>query len=286
MEGSVDVPLVIRNRLKELGLEQRGLAAAAQVTESYVSQLLARKKAPPAPRRTDIYDKMEAFLKLPPGELARLADVQRKEELKKKVAGPVQPLFPEFRLLIVRKCRSENCARVRGILEREPFGELERLVARKFLDVARSVAKEESGNEKWAHLIARHGKRTDQQTKAMLERLPGADIFSMSTENCLPLLESLIESWNIDLETFGIDIILRRGLALGGLKRFEFVERQSAPPGMEPGLKEFLRDKALSGDATEEEVEFLKTLRLKGRRPVPIYYYRELQNLRDPVHFR
>jgi transcriptional regulator with XRE-family HTH domain len=40
----VDVPLVIRRRLKELGLDQKDLAAAAEVTESYISQLLARKK--------------------------------------------------------------------------------------------------------------------------------------------------------------------------------------------------------------------------------------------------
>ena len=45
----MDVPLVIKRRLKELGLDQRDLAAATQVTESYISQLLARKKAPPAP---------------------------------------------------------------------------------------------------------------------------------------------------------------------------------------------------------------------------------------------
>lgn len=32
-----------------------------QVTESYVSQLLTGKKAPPAPERTDMYDKMGAF---------------------------------------------------------------------------------------------------------------------------------------------------------------------------------------------------------------------------------
>jgi hypothetical protein len=47
----------------------------------------------------------------------------------------------------------------------------------------------------------------------------------------------------------------------------------------------FLNDKSLSGDATEEEIEFLKTLRFRGRRPAPLYYYRELQNLRDPLHF-
>ena len=37
--------------------------------------------------------------------------------------------------------------------------------------------------------------------------------------------------------------------------------------------------------ATEEEIEFLKTLNFRGRRPAALYYYRELQNLRDPLHF-
>ena len=55
---------MIRRRLKELGLDQKELAAATQVTESYISQLLARKKAPPAPGRTDIYEKMGKFLRL------------------------------------------------------------------------------------------------------------------------------------------------------------------------------------------------------------------------------
>jgi len=38
--------------------------------------------------------------------------------------------------------------------------------------------------------------------------------------------------------------------------------------------------------ATAEETEFLKKLRFKGRRPTALYFYRELQNLRDPLHFR
>ena len=65
--GSVtmDLPLIIRQRLEQLGHEQRDLAFAAQVTESYISQLLTRRKAPPAPHRTDIYAKIEGFLKLP-----------------------------------------------------------------------------------------------------------------------------------------------------------------------------------------------------------------------------
>jgi hypothetical protein len=48
----VDVALAISRRLEEFGLEQRDLAQAAQVTDSYISQLLTGKRTPPAPSRT------------------------------------------------------------------------------------------------------------------------------------------------------------------------------------------------------------------------------------------
>jgi hypothetical protein len=83
-----------------------------------------------------------------------------------------------------------------------------------------------------------------------------------------------------------MEVVLNRRLAPASLKRFEFVEREPQRPfALEPGFEQFLRDKSLSGDATEEEIEFLKTLKFKGRRPAPLYYYRELQSLRDPLHF-
>ena len=123
----MDVSFVIRQRLDEFGLDQRELARAAQVTESYISQLLTGKKAPPTPRRTDIYDKMDKFLKLPSGELARLADVQRKEDLKRELGEEPAPLFREVRELVLRKCHPDREPHVRAIFDKQPFGELERL---------------------------------------------------------------------------------------------------------------------------------------------------------------
>ena len=93
----MDVCFVIQQRLKELGLEQRDLAVAAQVTESYISQLLTRKKTPPSADRTDLYDKMNAFLKLPHGQLSAMVQEQQREELKKKVVDPPAPLFKNVR---------------------------------------------------------------------------------------------------------------------------------------------------------------------------------------------
>lgn len=283
----MDVPLVIRHRLKELGLEQRDLAAAAQVTESYISQLLARKKTPPAPGRTDIYGKMGKFLKLPSGELSRLAELQRKEDLKKRVAEPPQPLFKDFRELILRKCEPGKQAQLREIFEKEPFGALERLVTQKLLDVAKRVAKEELESENWLSLMARLSDRSYEQMRVMILEFLDTDVFNVSVENYVSFLDPLIEFWDLDLETFGVEIILNRRLTLGRPRRFDFVEREPEGPfDVEPGLEEFLKDASLSGDATGEEIEFLKRLRFIERRPAPLYYYRELQNLRDPLHFR
>ena len=247
----MDVAMVIRRRLDELGLDQRDLARAADVTESYVSQLLKRKKAPPAPDRTDIYDRMDRFLKLPKGELSRVAEAHLKEEIKRRL-GATTPLFPELRQLILRKCAPALVEQVRSIIERQPFGELERLVAQKLLDVAEL----------------------------------GGDVLHVTSRQ-LARLDAAIASWDWDPATFALAITLttgRRGRE--AVKRFEYIEQSEPHAEPEKGLRDFLRDPWLSDTATEDELAFLKALRFRDRRPTALYYYRELQNLRDPLHFR
>jgi transcriptional regulator with XRE-family HTH domain len=283
----VDVALVLKQRLKELEFEQRDLARAAQVTQSYISQLLTGKKAPPAPDRTDIYDKMGKLLKLPKGELAKLADLQRGEELKRKLGDPPVPLFKGVRELILHKCERDKEKQLRAIFEKQPFGELERLVTQKILDVVKKVAKEELASENWLRLVARLSGRSYEEMRVIVLEFLDTDVFDVSIENCVTFLEPLIESWDIDLATFSMEIILNKRVVAEHVKKFEFVEKErDLPVDEEPGLKEFLHNASLSGDATEKEIEFLKRLRFKERRPVALYYYRELQNLRDPVHFR
>jgi transcriptional regulator with XRE-family HTH domain len=282
----MDVCLVIQERLTRLGLEQKDLAAAAEVTESYISQLLTRKKLPPAPDRTDIYEKMGELLKLSSGKLAKLAELQRRAELKKGFEDPPTPLLREVRELVLRKCMPEKQEEIRAIFEKQPFGELERLVTQKLLDVLKRVAREELKNEKWLGSVARVGGRSYKQMRVMILEFLDTDVFHVSLENCVSFLDPLIESWEIDLVTFSLNIVLNRRLAPGHSKRVEFVEAESDRPfGEEPGFNAFLRDASLGSNVTEEEIEFLKRLSFKGRRPTPLYYYRELQNLRDPLHF-
>ncbi len=281
----MDISLLIRQRLKDLGLGQKDLAEAAQVTESYVSLLLSRKKAPPASGRTDLYERIGEFLKLPSGELARLADLQRQEELKKKAAAPLRALFKDSRELILRKCDRGRRNEIAHIFEKQPFGELERLVMQKLLDVTQGVARDELRNEDWLRSMAELSHRSYEQMRVAILEFLDSDVFSISVEGCASFLNPMIEFWDIDLRTFALEIGLNLRLAPQSIKRFEFAERQPVESLVEPALEEFLRNPMLSGKIAEDEIDFLRGLKFGGRRPSPLYYYRELQSLRDPLHF-
>jgi len=282
----LDVCQVIKQRLEQLGLEQRDLAAAVQVTESYISQLLTRKKSPPAADRTDLYEKINSFLKLPKGQLVALAEAQRREELQKKIADPPAPLFKEVRKLITQKCKADKRAEVRSIFEKQPFGEMERLVTQKLLDVVKKIAKDELGNERWLRAVADLLDCSYEVMRARTLEFLDTGIFDISADQASAFLDPIVESWDIDLRTFAMDMVLNRRLAPTQFLTFRFVQVNAAGGAQEePGFREFRRTAAMSGDASETEMEFLKNLSFKDHRPSALYYYRELQSLRDPLHF-
>src|ERR1043166_8945471 len=241
----MDVALVIRQRFEELELDQRDLARAASVTESYVSQILTRKKAPPAPDRTDIYDRMDRFLKLPQGELARVAEVHLKEERRRRL-GDLAPLFPALRTLLLRKCARAERETVRAIIERQSFGELERLVAQTLLQVA--------------HV--------------------GADVLHITPKQ-LKRLGDAIASWEWEPASFALTI----RTTAGEQKRFEYEERRDGAGDPEKGLEEFLRDPQLSGSATPGELALFQSLRFNDRGARALYYYLERRKPTGPTGF-
>jgi len=283
----MDVFSVIRARLQELGFEQKDLAAAAEVTESYISQLLTRKKLPPAPERTDIYEKMGNFLRLSNGELATLARAQRMDELRRDYEEPQGALLKETRELILQKCVPARQQQIRAIFERQPFGELERLVTQALLDVISRVARVELDNDAWLHEVANLSDKSYAQMRVIILEFLDTDIFDISSADCVSFLNPLLARWDIDLYTFDMEIVLNERLVPGEPKKFAFVEQDvDSVDGGEPGFTQFLEDATLSGDASAEELEFLRKLRFKGKRPSALYFYRALQNLRDPLHFQ
>jgi hypothetical protein len=229
---------------------------------------------------------MEKALRLSPGRLSELAEVERTAELK-KLSSATPPLLRELRELVLRKCVPAIEPEVRAIIEKDPFGELERFVTQKLLDVAKRVVREELENEGWLRLVARLSRRSYEELRVIGLEFLDTDVFNVSIGDCSAFLDPLLEHWEIDLSSFEMTVHLNRRLVLNYIRTFEFVERELAPsPEEMSGFEEFLKDPTLRGDASQDEIEFLRRLRFKGKVANPLYYYRELQNLRDPLHFR
>jgi hypothetical protein len=207
--------------------------------------------------------------------------------LKRELGDEPAPLFREVRALILSKCARGTERLIRTNFERQAFGDVERLVTQTLLDVVKGVARKELENEVWLRTVAELGGRSIEEMRVTVLEFLDTDIFHLLREHCDSFLDPLIESWDIDLQTFALDIVLNPRVFSGPAKRFELIEREADRRlADEPGFRQFLQDPALSGTATEEEIEFLERLWFEGKRPTPLYFYRELQNLRDPLHFR
>jgi transcriptional regulator with XRE-family HTH domain len=278
---------LVKSRLTALGYEQKDLARAVRVTDSYISQLLNRRKAPPARDRTDIYTRMEGFLELGQGELGRLAENERTEEIRRKLGQAPEPLFQEFRDLVLRKCVPEKRDEVRAEFEGQAFGSLERLVTRKLLEVVQHIARQELDSENWFRLAARVGGRSREELRVIVLEFLDTDVFQVSNESCVAFLDPLVEGWSVDLDSLRLDILLNPRLVKNAHRVFTFAEGEPTEGSdSEPALAEFLKEPQLENPVTEEEARLLRCHRFGARRPTTLYYYRALQNLRDPLHFR
>lgn len=279
----MDFAYVVRQRLDELGLGQRELADAADVTESYISQLLGRKKLPPLPNRTDLYEKMSRLLGVPRLELARLAALEHHQALDEKWQETPPARFGPMRDLILRKCRPARVRQMRLAFEKEPLGELEQLITRTLIAVVRDEARAHARDEAWLRTIARRGRDSYREMRVrridLLDSDPRASLGDFSL-----FIDPLIDWWDFDVDEFTLDV----ELASGTVRKFGFREEApEASAGEEPALRKFLRDATLSAGATEEEIDILRRMRFPGGgKPTALFYYRTLQTLRDPLNFQ
>jgi hypothetical protein len=154
------------------------------------------------------------------------------------------------------------------------------------LDLVKRIVREQLDNEPWLRTVAKIAGRSFQEMRAAALEFLDTDILQLSPENCVAFLEPMIASWDVDLRSFGIDVHLNPRVSPVVAKRYRFVEQAEAEANdHNPGFAAFVRDRNLSGSATHEEIAFLERLTFTARRPTALYFYRELQNLRDPLHF-
>jgi hypothetical protein len=185
-----------------------------------------------------------------------------------------------MRELVLGKCRPARQLAMRTIFERDPFSDFERLITRTLIGVIRDEAAAHARDETWLRSIASGVGQKYRHMRVRLIELLDSDP-ARSIGDFSLFIDPLVRWWDFDLDRF----VLSVQLASGVTRRFGFREEEMVSE--EPALRAFLRDATLSSGATADEIGFLRRMRFPGpQRPTAQFYYRTLQNLRDPLHFR
>ena len=73
-------------------------------------------------------------------------------------------------------------------------------------------------------MMAQLSGRSYRRIRAAIRQCLDTEFIDVSPENCISFLDPIIDSWDVDLKTFGMEVVLNRKVAAGGRKRFEFTE--------------------------------------------------------------
>jgi len=202
----IKVSQLVRRRLKELKRTPRELAEAVQVSEDYVADLLAGRRAPPAPGRTDLYDRMTKFLRLHRNDLPTCAKVER-ESMGTKQKRP----DPKVRALLLALCEPVKGKKLdrRFVKRDQETANLDRLIAQRLLEVAQGFVRRQLDDEVGIRVAANREGVTYLAMRMRLLEFLDCTVETLTAGDYDLFIRPRIGFWDIDLETQAMRIVLR-----------------------------------------------------------------------------
>jgi hypothetical protein len=194
---------LLGRRLRELKRTPDELAEAAHVPPGYINDLIAGRRRPPLPGRTDVYERMTPFLKLGRNDLVACARAER--------AGTPDgiPGRPDERVerLLLALCEPATAARLAERFQEdstEVLGFIQRL-----LDVAQGAVRRTLND-----VVALRASAIQRGVPYVELRLRILDFLDATPDSLTPgdvseFIQPMIGSWDVDLETGVLRVVLR-----------------------------------------------------------------------------
>jgi len=203
LKQPVPVGQLVRRRLRELKRTPRELAEAMRVSEAYIADLVAGRRRPPAPG-SDLYAPMGKFLRLHRNDLPTCARAER------STAGTrLRRPAPEVRRLLLELCQPGK-ARLLGRRLAKPDGaELECLIVQRLLEVARGFVSRRLEDEVGLRVAATREGRSYLDVRMRLLEFLDVTADSVTARDCEDFIRLRIASWDIDMDTRAMRIVLR-----------------------------------------------------------------------------
>lgn len=204
LKKPIRVDELLRRRLKEVDRTPAELAEAALVPLEYIEDLLAGRRRPPLPARTDLYDRMTTFLRLSHKDLVLCATAQRAESAPARPSAPK----PTVRKQLLALCEPAVGRELERRRAQDGNAELTDLFQR-LLDVTHGIVLRSLHDQVSLRVAAQ---RTGTSlAAARLEVLEFLDLTPdlLTPEDVSRFIEPRIASWDVELETGVLRVVLR-----------------------------------------------------------------------------
>jgi len=204
LKQPVKVSQLVRRRLRELKRTPRELAEAVKVSEAYMSDLVAGRRPPPAPGRTDLYVPMAKFLRLHRNDLPTCARVERAQD-----GGVHRRPDPQVWKLVLGLC---DPARQRSFTRRPAKGDgadLAAVIVGRLLEVAQGFVRRQLEDEVGLRVAATRDGCTYLEARMRLLEFLDVAGDSLTANDCEEFVLPRIAAWDIELETRAMRIVLR-----------------------------------------------------------------------------
>ncbi len=192
----VTIGQMVKKRLKELESSPEDLAAAIDIPVAYVEDLMAGRRTPPAPGRTDIYAGMTTFLKLARNELATIAE----EEREAVAATKPKAIKADVVRALLALCEPETAKDLAKRAKRAGGVEFWTIVQR-LLDATRGMIRRSLNDH--AALRTTAGRSAVPYSALRMQILDFLEVTpsTLTTEDVAKFLKPYVAKWDFDRET-------------------------------------------------------------------------------------
>jgi hypothetical protein len=205
LKEPVRVGELVGRRLRELKRTPGELAAAVKVSEDYIVDLVAGRRRPPAPGRSDVYTAMTKFLRLHRNDLPTCARAERGGAEGRRQRRP----DARVRKLVLELCAPERAEAIARRFARADGAELEAVAVGRLLEVAQGFARRRLEDEVGLRVAATRDGTTYLETRMRLIEFLDAEAESVTLRDCEEFLRPRIASWDMDFATRAMRIVLR-----------------------------------------------------------------------------
>jgi hypothetical protein len=195
---------LLQRGLRETEQSAADLAEAVQVPHEYMADLIAGRRRPPRPERTDLYEGITSFLRLGRNELAGCASAELAVTAPPGGSGPPA----KVRRALLELCEPATAQKLERDRTKQGTARLTDLIQR-LLDVAQRAVRRKLNDQVTLRVAARQGGSTYVAMRFKVLEFLDATADTVTSDHVTGFIQPLIAFWDADFETGVLRVVMR-----------------------------------------------------------------------------